>query len=310
MSGPRVSVHVASYNYEQYVGQAIESVLGQTLEDLECIIVDDSSTDRSWEIVQRYASDPRVRLIRHATNRGHLATYETALAACGGRYVVCVSADDRAIDPDALRLQADALDGDERLGLVFTDFDVIDGSGARIARRRIDLPERIQGREAFRRFLFENFIVHSGTMVRRRCLEELGTYDHRFFHGADRELWLRISARYDLAHVRRPLWAYRIHARNMHRTHGYEDSLRETTELIDTAMAYAPFDDAGLRDRAVAHNHVTRASVWLRAADVRRATSDLGAALHLHPPSVLRADLVRGLIRGALSFARLSRRAS
>lgn len=304
MTEPLVSVHIGVYNYERYLGEAIESILDQTLREVECIIVDDASTDRSWEVAQRYRADPRLVLIRHASNRGHLTAYETGIAAARGAYVVNLGADDRAMDRGALQAQADALASDARLGLCFSDFDVIDPSGALLERRRIDAPGRMPGREAFRRLLFENFIMHSGTMVARRCFQELGTYDHRFFHGADRELWLRISSRYDLAHVARPLWGYRIHPRNMHTSHGYEDSLRETTELIDTALAYAPASESGLRERAVAYNHVTRAAVWLRQREVRRALRDLARASRLYPGALLRFELIRGAIRGLISARR------
>lgn len=291
---PKVSVYIAVHNYERYVGEAIESVLGQSLTEVECIVIDDASSDRSWDVVQKYRDDARVKLLRHYTNRGHIATYLTGIANSRGKYLVNLNADDRTNDPEALLLQSNALDADERIGLVFSDVTVIDESGGVRRMHRVNAPERLSGPLAFRRLLFDNFITHSGTMVRRTVLEDVGAYDAHFFHGTDRELWLRISARYDLAHIRRPLWAYRIHPGNMHSSSGYEDSLREAVELIDTALRYAPVMEPGLRERALAHQYVARAAVWLRLGETKRAFSDMHDALRLHPRSVLDAELLRG----------------
>ena len=72
---PRVSVFIPSYNHVAYIGEAIESILGQSLEDFELIIVDDGSTDNSWELIEHYAkSDSRIVAIRqenHTTPGGH-----------------------------------------------------------------------------------------------------------------------------------------------------------------------------------------------------------------------------------------------
>ena len=208
-----------------------------------------------------------------------------------------LSADDKAIDRDALRLQAAALDADPALGLAFSDFDVIDDDGALMAHNRIGLPERVAGPDLFRRLLFENLIMHGGTMVPRGLFESLGGYDTRFFHGADRELWMRIAARHDAAHVRRQLWAYRLHRRNMHISFGYLDSIREAEELLDTALAYSPLRESGLRERALAHHYVTRAGMLLRSHHLRDAASDLRSALALDPRSVLDRQLAKSAVR-------------
>lgn len=304
MDIPRVSVCVPAYNYAQYVGLAVESVLSQSLEDIECIVVDDASTDHTWSVIERYGGDPRVALVRHETNLGHIRTYAAAMARARGRYIVLLSADDLAVDHDALRLQAELLDDEENVGFVYADFDVVDEHGRRLRRQRLPGDSVQRGADVFRRLLFGNFIQHSGTMVRRRCIDELGGYDERFFHSADWEIWLRICARFDVGHVPRFLYAYRMHPRNMHRIHGYDDSMRQIRAVIDTALTYSPFrEERGLRERALATAHVTRGCVYLRRREWRKALRDFSDAFRLHVPSLADPQIPKAIARVALAMA-------
>jgi len=84
MSTPRVSVIIPTYNRERLVGRAIESVLGQTYDDFEVIVVDDASSDGTEAILRVY-DDPRLRYLRHETNRGGGAARNTGIAVTGGR---------------------------------------------------------------------------------------------------------------------------------------------------------------------------------------------------------------------------------
>ena len=72
---PRVSFVIASYNYARYVGQTIDSLLAQTFDDLEIIVIDDCSPDNSRQVLQRFANEPRVRLVFHEKNQGNIRTY-------------------------------------------------------------------------------------------------------------------------------------------------------------------------------------------------------------------------------------------
>ncbi|HUY99041.1 MAG TPA: glycosyltransferase [Thermomicrobiaceae bacterium] len=92
---PLVSVLIASYNYADYVGQAIQSVLGQSYDHLEVVVCDDASRDDSCAVVEQYAAgDARVRLVRHERNAGMAAATNTAFAASRGQIVSLLDADD------------------------------------------------------------------------------------------------------------------------------------------------------------------------------------------------------------------------
>ncbi|MBR1680251.1 glycosyltransferase [bacterium] len=96
-----ISVITTSYNYSEYISQTIESVLAQTFSDWELIIVDDASTDNSVEIIKKYCSDSRIKLICHDKNKGLAKSIETALNVVQGEWIAFLESDD-SLTSDAL----------------------------------------------------------------------------------------------------------------------------------------------------------------------------------------------------------------
>jgi glycosyltransferase involved in cell wall biosynthesis len=91
---PKFSIVMANYNNSKYIGQAIKSVLGQTFNDWQLIIVDDCSTDNSVDIINSCLADSRIRLLRHAINMGYTAALKTAIAAVGSNFFAVLDSDD------------------------------------------------------------------------------------------------------------------------------------------------------------------------------------------------------------------------
>ncbi len=108
MTPPRVSVVLCVYNQAAYVAEAIASILGQTLTDLELIIVDNGSTDSSPEVVHSF-TDPRIRYVRNERNLGHAGSLNRGRALARGRYLAIMDSDDISL-PERLARQADFLD--------------------------------------------------------------------------------------------------------------------------------------------------------------------------------------------------------
>ena len=119
---------MTSYNHGRYISEAIESVLCQTFDDIELIIVDDASTDCSQDIIQRYQqTDPRIRSIFHKDNVGISLTTNEGFASANGEYIAYTQSDDIWM-PDKLEKQLQVLNKNERL-IVWSDATIIDGSG-------------------------------------------------------------------------------------------------------------------------------------------------------------------------------------
>lgn len=115
---PSVSVLVAAYHVEDYLERCIESLVGQTFDDLEVIVVDDASTDGTAEVAAAFeARDPRVRLIRHGENRGAGGARNTALDAATGEWIAFVDGDDWMVDHALERIHARCVSAGTPVGL-------------------------------------------------------------------------------------------------------------------------------------------------------------------------------------------------
>jgi len=140
---PRFSVLMAAYNAERYVAEAIESVLSQTFQDWELVIVDDGSTDRTGEIAESYAAkDPRVRLYRSPANTGLGAARQRTLELARGRHAAVLDADDVVL-PDWLAVRARLLTTHGDLAFVSGSRLLIDGHGRRIGRTHEGAPPEV-----------------------------------------------------------------------------------------------------------------------------------------------------------------------
>jgi glycosyltransferase involved in cell wall biosynthesis len=202
MKTPEVSVIIAAYNAQQYVEQAVRSVLEQTFQDLEVLIVDDGSTDGTTEII-RQLDDPRVRIFRQA-NAGQTIAKNRGIHESTGRYVGFCDADDRW-HPHKLEKQLPVFGRSDEIAVVYSSERSIDEHGNSIPDR-VDATRR--GRVLDDLFV-ENFVPFGTVLVRRSCLLEVGGFDESLRMGIDWDLWLRIAAKYEFDYVPDDLSIYR-----------------------------------------------------------------------------------------------------
>jgi glycosyltransferase involved in cell wall biosynthesis len=243
---PRVSVIVTCYNYARFVAQAVDSLLSQTLEALEVIVIDDASPDDSQQVLERYCDHPRVRLVHHATNQGHIRSYNEGLAMARGEFVGVLAADDFALRTDAAERQVAVFDADPAVGFVYSAFAMANETGQLF--REFRPFERDYVRDAYSEFaelMFRNYVPHSGTLVRRACHAEIGVYDTALPHAGDWDLWLRLASRYSVGYIAEPLYAYRVHGTNMSIArysprHANGEVLRTVQKAFDALPADAP----------------------------------------------------------------------
>ena len=214
---PRVSVLVAAYNGEAFVGEALASLGAQTFRDFEVIVVDDGSTDGTAALVAKLATrDERFRLIRQA-NGGTQAARNAALAGARGAWVALLDQDDVWL-PQKLEAQITLADADPRANLLFTNYRVWDGTrtlGTRYTQRD-KFPEGNVAVGLARSCLFQASTV----MVPRALAVELGGFDPTLRNAGDWDLWLRVAERG--IHARgsfEPLVLYRVWGGNESRNH-------------------------------------------------------------------------------------------
>ena len=276
---PRVSVVVPCYNYGEYLRACVESVLTQPGVDVDVTIVDDASSDDSVAVAEQLmAESDRVALIRHETNRGHIQTFNDALAAATAEFVVKMDADD--IVPEGALARAVALlaaqpqlafvyghphtfvtDPPADLATEVRDWTVWDGeewAGAILDRAH-------------------NVIMQPEVVMRRSALEEVGGHREEVPEASDLNLWLRLASAGGVGRVNGPVQGlYRVHAKSMQRTvhAGFLSDLNGRVAAIELFFAER---GATLRDATGLQRRFRRAMA-LDAVGLARRAQDLGRA--------------------------------
>jgi glycosyltransferase involved in cell wall biosynthesis len=272
---PRVSFVVPTYNYARFVAEAVDSLLDQDFQALEVIVIDDCSSDNTAEVLSRYAGDPRVRVIRHETNRGHIRTYNEGLAMATGEFVGLLSADDVCLRRDAVSRQVAIFDRDADVGFVYSALSYVDAD-----RKLLEVVQRWpddsihEGLEEFRSLAFSNYVPASGTLVRARCHERLGYYDERLPHAGDWDLWLRLAAQHRVGYVADACYGWRLHTGNMHELQirpgqADRDHVLTITKAFEALPASAPHHVRALKPVALRR-------LAIRAIDLERRWDRIG----------------------------------
>ncbi len=207
MSGPAVSVVLPVYNGEDYLSCAIESVLAQTFEDYEVIVVDDGSKDRTPEVARSYGG--RVRYVRQE-NGGVAVAFNHGIRLARGRFVSWLSHDDLFL-PEKLGEQRAALEALGEPGVCYTDIQFIDAAG-RVTEER-ELETHARG-ETLRHLLTAGpvSLAAYSVMYDRRCVEQVGLYDEAQRWTQDADMLVRLARRFPFVRVARKLMQVRRHA--------------------------------------------------------------------------------------------------
>ena len=198
---PSASVIIPTYDRADILGDSIRSVLNQTYEDLELIVVDDASTDETDEVVRGF-NDDRIKYLRHTENKGAPAARNTGIAESEGDFVAFQDSDDvwsRTKLEKQLRVFRQTSND---VGVVYTGMvRIIDGE-----RRYIPYPsvEQTEG-HVCRSLSRQNFVPTQVATVRRECFDEVGYFDENVWPISDWELWIRISKRFQFKLVDEPL---------------------------------------------------------------------------------------------------------
>lgn len=226
MPNPKVSVIVPNYNHARYLSERIESILNQTYNDLELIILDDASTDDSHRVLARYHSKPCVRMVVSTTNSGAaFPQWNRGIYLAKGEYVWIAESDDIA-DPHFLEVLIPLLDENPNVGLGYCQSRIIDENGVHVGDSlgwTRDLhPERWEGdfvndgKDEVRRYLIhKNTIPNaSAVIMRRSVLNQVLPVDTSFQLCGDWLHWGKVLLETDLAYVAEPLNDWRLGSSN------------------------------------------------------------------------------------------------
>jgi glycosyltransferase involved in cell wall biosynthesis len=206
---PLISVIIPTYNSASFVAQSVESVLQQTYENIEIIVVDDGSTDGTEAVLAPYKD--RVRYIKKA-NGGPSGARNLGITEAKGEFIAFQDADDIWL-PEKAALQVEHFRQNPHFGVVFTGSVRFNENGLLDSniRKGYTVPTGM----VFDRLLTEHFVAMPSVMVRRSCLDEVGLFEETLIGNEDFNLYLRLARKYAFGFVNQVLVRIRIHKNNL-----------------------------------------------------------------------------------------------
>jgi glycosyltransferase involved in cell wall biosynthesis len=301
---PLVTVIATCFNHERYVIECLESIRTQTYPNIQLIVADDASTDRSVELIREWARETGAActFVFHEENQGICRTRNDTVALAEGKYVSGISTDDVWLT-DKLSAQVAQLEAlPTTIGVSYGDAERMDEDGNALPGLFIECTGVVhtppEG-NIYEILLGQNFIPAMSTLVRRECFETVGPYDESLAY-EDKDMWLRIARRYDFVFTPQVAVRYRVHPASLSHTMSGERkgaAWWETDIAIDLKhIGYSPAWDAVLWDR------IARAAFRLdRPEKVEYARANLRAA---RSPQAL---VLYGLCRLGVPYRRLER---
>lgn len=215
---PSVSVLIPTFNRESVLKRAVDSVLAQTFEDLECIVIDDASTDETHKLLETF-NDPRLKVLSHNENAGVSSARNTGFEESRGEWIALLDSDDEWL-PNRLEKQLNLAAENPSLPLIHGE-ELWVRKGKRVNPKKI---HQKSGGSIFNRCLHLCLISPSATLMKRSLYEELGGFREDYPVCEDYEMWLRVTARYEVGFVEEPI---------ITKYGGHEDQLSAKYKAMD-----------------------------------------------------------------------------
>jgi len=207
-TNPLISVIIPTYNKAQYLGEAIKSVLNQTYKNIEIIIIDDGSTDKTREVVKSFDDEGIIYFSQE--NKGPASARNTGIKKAKGKYIAFLDSDDLWLK-EKLKRQIDFMEKNSEIGLMGTACYEITDKGRIIGKKIFPVKNEILQKDLIK----YNPFIQSSVMTKREVFDKVGLYDENFRESEDYDLWLRIASQYKIANLSEPLVMKRYYRRGL-----------------------------------------------------------------------------------------------
>jgi len=263
-SAPTISVVVPTYNAAKYVGEAVASVLAQDFTDFELLLVDDGSTDDTAAVLQPFASDPRVRMLRNERNMGLIATLHRAYAECKAPLIARMDSDD-ICEPSRFRQQVAFLAAHPDVAILGGAIRFFGNVAPNVFRFPLT-------HEAIRpAMLFYCPLAHPALMFRRKLIDNgLVRYDDAFRHAEDYHLWSRLLLQVRSANLPDVVLNYRLHPQQVSSDSSdkqYDASLRVRRQMLAEAGIEPSDDEVALHESVILERPLPRTDYLAALSD-------------------------------------------
>jgi glycosyltransferase involved in cell wall biosynthesis len=274
MNSPLVSAIITTYNYGRFVVQAVESVLAQTYPNVEVIVVDDGSTDDTALRLEPYLK--KIRYI-HQENAGVDAARNNGIRAAAGTFIGLLDADDMW-HPRRVERQLQYIAEHPDIAVIGAD-TIIDMSNGWPA-----LPDKTVARTvSIEQLVIMSRFAPSSALIRKDCFDAVGFFRSKISGAADRDMWIRLAAKYQIIMLQMPLMFYRNHGQNMSTAAAHMDE-------VDRRMLRAVFSEIPelrkrplLRRKAFSYAASMASFLYTAAGSQRQALGLIVESLLLWP---------------------------
>jgi glycosyltransferase involved in cell wall biosynthesis len=208
-NNPTVSTIIPTYNRAHLIGRAIQSVLNQTYQNFEIIVVDDCSTDNTWEVIKEFIeSEKRIQYFKHNENKGGSAARNTGIKMAKGDYIAFLDSDDEWL-PGKLEKQLKIFKNNSvQVGAIYSGFQYIYQKGIDMDKRHIPKNRGY----IYKDLLMKNCVGSASTLlIKKECFDKVKLFDKSLPSCQDYDMWIRIAKYYEFDFVKESLVKYQVH---------------------------------------------------------------------------------------------------
>ncbi len=273
-----VTVVIPAYNRADLICETVDSVLAQTYQDFEIVIVDDGSTDDTTAVLAPYLKH-NVRVI-YQDNQGEGSARNSGILAAKGEYIAFVDSDDLWM-PTKLERQMAIFANRPQLAWVYTDAYAFDSDSKQELYILGEKNPQYEGAIAHQ-LLLHNFIASPTPIVRRSVFDEVGVFNHNPI-AADWDMWLRIAAKYPIGRIAEVLAGYRVHSNAISQNSDPLLAHKYRIDTIERSVTNAPDVYGIMRDQSLAAYHTHTGSALAKKGELREARRMFLQAIRLSP---------------------------
>lgn len=268
---PRVSVIIPTHRRPVLLKAALQSVLDQTFQDFEIVVVDDASRDNTEEVVRSFG-DPRIRYLAHQSNWRVAAARNTGVLNSSGEIIAFLDDDDEWL-PEKLERQIAVFDRCAPVtGAVYTGFEKIDRRTGKVLA--VVRPSK---RGHILHELRQNCVGTASTVaLRRRCIEEVGLFDETIDFGEEYDMWIRTAHSFDFAFLAEPLVRYSVHEDRL--STNYDVMIRGLERQI---AKHSDFFSSSPRD--LRRQFITLGALYCYSGDSKKGRAAFRRAIRIDP---------------------------
>lgn len=275
------SIIIPCYNAEKYIAETIQSVLDQTYQKWELIIIDDGSTDSSSKIVTNYLNDNRISF-HYQKNSGVSSARNNGFTKACGKYITFLDADD-VWHKDNLEEKVNYLKNNP-VDVVYSRYDTINEKSQSTSKFKNKASCPVLKDILLQKGNYST--APSGLVIKSEILHKIGGFDTNLSNNADQDLWIRILANnYKIVLVEKPLWKYRIHADNMSSNIALLE--KDSIYMFNKAAKNKIFSSFWFKQKCFAKLYIMLAGSWWKVGNNKgRGFYFILLSLITYPPEI------------------------